>query len=129
MEELGDYGAKLLEVYQRFAGEWGKAFPRQEISLHLSTVLDLPPTFCERVIDYGLSKYPARFAIQNCQLTGRKEDTGMLSYNLVQKYRDRAHHGFQSVAGFRMAVKGWARSRWRCSIWFMLKGVLGGLAW
>ena len=47
-----------------------------------------------------MSKYPERFTIQNCQLTGRREDTGTLSYDLVQKYRDRAHHGFQSLAGF-----------------------------
>jgi hypothetical protein len=95
---LGNYEEKLFEVYKKYTDEWGKAFPRQEISLHLSKVVDLPPQFCERVIDYGLSKYPARFTIQNCQLTGRSEDTGMFTYDLVQKYRDRAHHGFQSLA-------------------------------
>ena len=78
--------------------EWAKAFPRQAISLHLAKVLDLPPTFCERIIDYGLSRYPERFTIQNCQLSGRKEDTGKMTYDLIQKYRDRAHHGFQSLA-------------------------------
>jgi hypothetical protein len=51
-------------------------------------------------MEYGVSKYPERFTIQNCALTGRKEDTGKESYDIVQKYRDRAHHGFQSVAGF-----------------------------
>jgi hypothetical protein len=45
-----------------------------------------------------LGKYPDRFSIQNCQLTGRREDTGMMTYDLIQKYRDRAHHGFQSLA-------------------------------
>ena len=95
---LGNYEEKLLYVYKKYTDEWAKAFPRQEISLHLSKVLDLSPQFCERVIDYGLSKYPARFTIQNCQLTGRREDTGMMTYDLVQKYRDRAHHGFQSLA-------------------------------
>ena len=96
---LGNYEEKLLEVYKKYTDEWAKAFPRQEISLHLSKVLDQPPQFHEHVIDYGLSKYPARFTIQNCQLTGRREDTGMMTYDLVQKYRDRAHHGFQSLAG------------------------------
>jgi hypothetical protein len=97
---MGDYGAKLLDVYKRYIGEWGKAFPHQQISLHISKVLDLPPTFAERVVEYGLSKYPARFTIQNDQLTGRKEDTGTQSYDIMLKYRDRAHHSFQSVAGF-----------------------------
>jgi hypothetical protein len=95
---LGNYQEKLFEVYKRYTDEWAKAFPRQEISLHVSKVLDLPPQFCERVIDYGLSKYPERFGIQNCQLTGRREDTGMMTYDLILKYRDRAHHGFQSLA-------------------------------
>ena len=95
---LGNYEEKLFDTYKKYTDEWAKAFPRQEISLHLSKVLDLPPQFCERVIDYGLSKYPDRFSIQNCQLTGRREDTGMMTYDLIQKYRDRAHHGFQSLA-------------------------------
>jgi len=96
---LGNYEEKLLEVYKKYTDEWGEAFPRQEISLSISNVLDLPPQFCERVIDYGLSKYPSRFTIQNCQLNGRRENIGMMTYNLIQKYRDRAHHGFQSLAG------------------------------
>jgi hypothetical protein len=96
----GDYGAKLLGVYKKYTDEWAKAFPKQQVTLHLSQVLDLPPSFFEGVIDYGVNKYPERFTIQNCQLTGRREDTGTLSYDLIQKYQDRAHHGFQSVAGF-----------------------------
>ncbi len=95
---LGNYQEKLLDVYKKYTDEWAGAFPKQEISLHVSKVLDLPPEFCERIVDYGLSKYPERFTIQSCQLTGRREDTGMMSYDLVQKYRDRAHHGFQSLA-------------------------------
>jgi hypothetical protein len=94
---LGNYEEKLFDTYKKYTNEWANVFPRQEISLHLSKVLDLPPHFCERVMDYGLSKYPDRFSIQNCQLTGRREDTGMMTYDLVQKYRDRAHHGFQSL--------------------------------
>ncbi len=95
---LGDYGSELLGVYKKFIDVWGSAFPRQEISLHLSKVLDLPPSFQERIIDYGLSRYPERFSIQSCQLTGRKEDNGVMTYDLVQKYHDRVHHGFQSLA-------------------------------
>ena len=95
---LGNYEEKLLEVYKKYTDEWGEAFPRQEISLNLAKVLDLPPQFRERIIDYGLSKYGSRFTIQNCQLSGRWEDTGLMSYDLIQRYRDRAHHGFQSLA-------------------------------
>ena len=100
MESDGQLRTRLVEVQNKYTDEWARAFPKQEISLHISQVLDLPSASFERIIDYGLSKYPERFTIQNCQLTGRREDTGTLSYDLVQKYRDRAHHGFQSLAGF-----------------------------
>lgn len=96
---LGNYEEKLLGVYTKFMDEWAQAFPRQDLSLHLSKVLDLPSSFCERIIDYGLRKYPERFSIQNCQLTGRKEDIGNFTYAIIQKYDGRLHHGFQSVAG------------------------------
>jgi hypothetical protein len=99
-QAMGNYEDKLLKVYSKYTDEWAKAFPHQQISLHLSKVLNLPSTFNERVIEYGLSKYPQRYTIQNCQLTGRREDTGKMSYDLVMKYRDRLHHGFQSLAGF-----------------------------
>src|SRR5437762_7781436 len=97
---MGDYGTKLLDVYKKYTDEWAKAFPNQQVTLHLSQVLHLPSSFFERIIDYGVSKYPERFTIQNCQLTGRREDAGILSYNLIQQFQDRAHHGFQSVTGF-----------------------------
>lgn len=98
-QALGDYEARLLGVYKKFTDEWAAAFPKQEISLHISKVLDLPPSFLERIIEYGAARQPERFSIQNCQLSGRKEDIGNMSYELVQKYRDRVHHGFQSLAG------------------------------
>ena len=97
-QSLGDYETRLFEVYKKYTDEWAAAFPGQEISLHLSKVLDLPPSFCERIIESGLRRYPERFSIQNCQLTGRREDSGVMSYHLVQKYRQRVHHGFQSLA-------------------------------
>jgi hypothetical protein len=97
---MGDYENKLLAVYKKYTDEWAKAFPKQAISLHLSKVLDLPATFNEQVIEYGLRKYPERFTIQSDQLTGRKEDTSVMTYGLVQKYSDRAHHGFQSAGAF-----------------------------
>jgi hypothetical protein len=97
--ELGDYGAKLLAVYQRYTDDWAKAFPRQELCLHISKVLDLPSDFCAKVVDYCLKSYSQRFALQSCQLNGRREDTGMMTYDLILRYRDRTHHGFQSLAG------------------------------
>jgi hypothetical protein len=97
-QSLGDYQTRLLEVYKKYTDEWAQSFPRQEVSLHISRVLDLPTSFLDEIIEYGLKRYPERFSLQNCQLSGRKEDIGVTSYDLVMKYRDRAHHGFQSLA-------------------------------
>jgi hypothetical protein len=99
-QSMGDYQGRLVEVYKKYTDEWARAFPRQQICLHVSQVLDLPVSFFEKIIDYGLGKYPDRFTIQTDQLTGRGEDSGMMSYDLVQKYNKNAHHGFQSLAGF-----------------------------
>jgi hypothetical protein len=91
---------KLLGVYTKYIDEWAGAFPKQAISLHLAKVLDLPDSFNEQVIEYGLKKYPERFTIQGDQLSGRKDDTSVMTYRLVQKYADRLHHGFQSAGAF-----------------------------
>ncbi|MBI5632843.1 MAG: beta-galactosidase [Nitrospirae bacterium] len=98
---LGDYKSLLLGVYKKYIDEWSQAFPRQEICLHVSPVLDLRPTeFSELIIAYGLSKYPGQFAIQTDMLTGRREDAGKEPYDLVMKLKDRVYHGFQSLAAF-----------------------------
>lgn len=100
-KSLGDYKAKLFEVYKKYIDEWAKAFPRQEISLHISPVLHMAPSeFVEKVIQYGISRYPGRFAIQNNVLTGRREDAGKEPYDIIIKYKGRVHHGFQSLAAF-----------------------------
>jgi len=95
---LGNYQEQLLKVYRDFTDIWGAAFPNQELCLHLSKVLNLPTSFYREIVDYGLGKYPQRYAIQSCQLTGRREDTGKMTYDLIQSYRDRVHRGFQSLA-------------------------------
>lgn len=100
---FGNYETNLIAVYKKFTDEWATAFPRQEVSLHLAKVLDLPTSFNTEIIDYGLSKYPDRFSIQNCQLTGRREDVGVFTYNIITQYRSRLHHGFQSLAGLAPA--------------------------
>ena len=50
-------------------------------------MLDLPDYFCECIIDYASEKYLERFSLQDCQLVGRGERSGMPSYDLVQKCR------------------------------------------
>jgi len=97
----GDFRGKLLEVYRKYTDEWARAFPTQEICLHLSPVLHLKPSeLVEPVIEYGLARCGCRFAVQTCSLSGRREDAGKEAYDIILKYKDRVHHGFQSVASF-----------------------------
>ena len=97
---MGDYGAKLLDVYKKYTDEWAKAFPKQQVTLHLSQVLDLPPSFFE-----------ARHRLWVKQISGALHHSELSAYGTQRRYRhaklrpcskipDRAHHGFQSVAGF-----------------------------
>lgn len=98
---LGDFRSKLLEVYKKYTNEWAMAFPKQEICLHLSPVLHLAPSeLVEPLIEYALTHVGCRFAVQSCSLSGRREDAGKEAYDVILKYKDRVHHGFQSVASF-----------------------------
>ena len=115
---------RLQEVHRRM----GQGFSKT--TLHLSQVLHLPSSFFERIIDYGVSKYPERFTIQNCQLSGRREDTGTLSYDLIQKYRGPRSSWFPKCSWFFLWRKkdGFDRdgSAQRCS----REGrILGAVAW
>lgn len=98
---LGDFRGKLLEVYKKYTDEWAQAFPKQEICLHLSPVLHLKSSeLVEPLIEYALARVGCRFAIQSCSLSGRREDEGKEAYDVILKYKNRVHHGFQSVASF-----------------------------
>lgn len=98
---FGDFRGKLLEVYKKYTEEWARAFPKQEICLHLSPVLHLKPSeLVEPLIEYAVAHVGCRFAVQNCSLSGRREDAGKEAYDVILKYKDRVHHGFQSVASF-----------------------------
>ena len=121
---MGNYEVELFDMYKRYTDEWATAFPRQAISLHVSKVLDLPPAFSQRIVDYGLSKYPARLTIQNCQLTGRKEDTGLMSYDLVQNIVIVSIMASKVLPRF-VTVREWVQSRWPSSTWSMQRVNIG----
>jgi len=102
-KRFGLSAEKLLGVYQKYLDEWACAFPRQVVCLHVSKSTDLEGAskneFAERIIRYGLEKYPRRFAIQSNGLNGRKEAPAASDDPLLC-YSDRLLNGFQSFAGF-----------------------------
>jgi hypothetical protein len=78
-QALVDYEARLLEVYKKFTDKGRRRF-RDRMFRFISPRLSIcRPPLSNAIVDYGLSKYPERFSIQNCQLSGRREDTGKMS--------------------------------------------------
>ncbi|MCX7014111.1 MAG: alpha/beta hydrolase-fold protein [Candidatus Sumerlaeota bacterium] len=102
--EVGLTTDKLLHVYCQYMDEWAAAFPRQLICLHMSKSTNLPDMsdneFVEKIVLYGLEKYPHQFALQNNGLNGRKENKDDPDHPL-SKFKDRLLNGYQSVASFK----------------------------
>ena len=71
-QAMGDYEGMLLDVYKSHTDNGPKHFRARRYPCTFLRYWTCPPSFCERIIDYGLSRYPERFTIQNCQLSGRK---------------------------------------------------------
>ena len=69
---LDNYELRLFEVYKKFTDVWATAFHTGDFASSLQGVGLTLPSFQEGLIDYGLDKYPKRFSIQSCQLTGRR---------------------------------------------------------
>ena len=103
-KSVGLTGDRLLEVYEKYIDQWAVAFPTQAICLHassLSFIKDMNhDDFIDRLIDYGHDFYPQRFALQTCNLNGRKE-AGAGPERWVMRHKDCLINGFQSLASFK----------------------------
>lgn len=93
-----DYVENLPKAYERFIEIFSKAFPRQQLCLHLSVAVRNNDGVAEKVVAYGARRYPERFTLQNCQLSGKHDNMRLFSYSLIQQYVGKLHLGYQSVA-------------------------------
>jgi arylsulfatase A-like enzyme len=93
-----EYRDKLSKAYERYIDIFAGAFPRQQLCLHLSVAVDAKDGVLEEAVDYGVQRHPDRFTLQNCQLSGRGDNTRLFSYPLTQKYAGKVHVGYQSLA-------------------------------
>jgi hypothetical protein len=125
IEPMGNYEARPLQVQNKYTDQWARAFPKQATSLHISQVLDLPPTFNEQIIEYRLGKHPERFTIENCHFRGRKEDVGTMSYDFVQKYRGRLIMASSTSLVCLMGAREWFDWNGSVSMLFMRKVNIG----
>ena len=101
-----EYRDRLSKAYERYIDIFAGAFPRQQLCLHLSVAIDAKDGVLEEAVAYGMQRYPDRFTLQNCQLSGKGNNTGLFSYALIQKYTGKAHVGYQSLAFLSEGEKG-----------------------
>ncbi len=92
------YRDKLAKAYERYIDIFAAAFPRQQLCQHISTAVRNNDGVIEKAVAYGAARYPERFTLQNCQLSGKSDNTGLFSYALIQRYVGRLHVGYQSLA-------------------------------
>ena len=93
-----EYRDKLSRAYERYIDIFAGAFPRQQLCLHLSVAVSANDGVLEEAVAYGVQRYPDRFTLQNCQLSGKGDNAGLFSYALIQRYVGKAHVGYQSLA-------------------------------
>lgn len=96
-EALG-YRERLPKAYERYIDIFAEAFPRQQLCLHISTAVRKDDGVMEKAVAYGAHRYPERFTLQNCQLNGKSNNTGLYGYALLQQYAGKLHLGYQSLA-------------------------------
>lgn len=92
------YKEYLPAAYDRIVDIWAAAFPRQQICLHASVIIHRDDGILERVIERAAQAYPDRFTLQNCQLSGKRDNMSLYSYGLINRYVGRLHVGYQSLA-------------------------------
>ena len=100
------YRDKLSKAYERYIDIFARAFPRQQLCLHLSVAVDAKDGVLEGAVTYGVQHHPDRFTLQNCQLSGRGDNAGLFSHALIQKYAGQVHIGYQSLAFLSKGAKG-----------------------
>jgi len=104
--EALDYRPNLRQAYRRYIDLFAEAFPRQRLCLHVSTAISADDGIVEDAAAYGAERYPDRFTLQNCQLSGKSDTRDQFSYALIQKYAGRLHVGYQSLALLGSARQG-----------------------
>jgi hypothetical protein len=120
-ESLG-YREKLPTAYQRYIDMFAEAFPRQQLCLHISSVVRNNDGVMEKAVAYGARRYPDRFTLQNCQLSGRNDNSALYSYALIQKYAGKLHVGYQSLAYLGEGQRGARQGDPRTSVANFVRG-------
>jgi hypothetical protein len=96
-----DYAQRIEQCWKEAIDRYAKLFPRQQLTIELSSALPGMDDGMVRVVKYGMEKHPDQFAVQNDQLNGRNDNSGIFSYRVITELGDKVYHGFQTVAGWQ----------------------------
>lgn len=100
-KKYSDYKNKIASALKKSIDFFAQKFPNQQLCLHITLPLEKMHNEVEKIIEYGITKYPDRFTIQSCQLHGRNDNSKVFSYQVIMKYKDKIHNGFQSLSGWK----------------------------
>lgn len=93
-----NYLEHLPRAYRRLIDIFAAAFPKQQLCLHAAVAIRRDDGVIDSVIADAAKRYPDRFTLQNCQLSGKRDNASLYSYGLIQQYTGRLHVGYQSLA-------------------------------
>ena len=107
-QALIGFPGKLEQVWKEGIDRFANLFPKQYLILEASSYPVGLKTLGDAVVDYGVSKYGGRFAVQINQLSGRYDQSNRPTFQKLLSYRK--EYGSQMLIGLQN-VKGWGISR------------------
>ncbi len=98
--QYSNHEALIESSWKKGIDTFAKLFPNKQLCIELTKPMTGMDDEVDRIIKYGLEKYPNRFTIQSDQLNGRNNNQNLFSYQKIMEYADQLHNGFQNVAGW-----------------------------
>jgi hypothetical protein len=101
-ERYPGYKQKLVEEAKYAIDKYANLFPDKQLTFELGMLVGARRSEREirEILEHGFSKHPQRFTIQNDQLNGKFDNSGMFTYRLIMDFKDRGHNGFQSLSAW-----------------------------
>lgn len=101
---LEDYVGNLEQAWKFGINRFATLFPNQVLIIEASSYPVGEKELGDNIIDYGVKKYPGRFAVQINQLSGNFDQVNRPTYSKLLDYRKR--YGSDLIIGLQN-LRGW----------------------
>lgn len=91
----------VIEYWKKYIDLYMRAFPSTMCKLHIAEMLRNDRTVLDKVVAYGVERYPQKFQIQTNKLNGKGDQSGQHEYDLIMQYSSKITVGFQMLASFK----------------------------